>query len=646
MPKVGQITVETTKESLDIFTPFKPENHQNSEYDTKLVWHLLQRFTDMKSKRTSVDKNWKLYQQMWESVFIPYSDGRSRSNVPIEMALVEMYVAESQKRKPMWKVEDEESSYKEQARIFEKVWSYDWSKNERNKTLLKDEYICPIFGTSVIYTGYESTSRVIKEMDAVTSDIKFKYKLQTKNQIIIDSVDIRNFYLDDKATCIDNATDCIYIEYIAEETFRNYKLNPFYKNIDSVGAEYTYKDNQVFTVTQERWVASRGYVKLTHYWNKESDMYVTMANEKTIIRNHPIINASKSLPFAMRQFSYNPFSAYGRGLCEILMPFKSDLNTLREMLMDAIKRSNNQVIAVGGNLQFDGNYFAYNNQVLKFNGDLNSGNFQQLQGNPPNNAIFSYMESIFKDIAIYSGIDVRNILGFPSQTAYQTAIQKESSLQRINVILDNRDVAYQRVADLHKDNLQMFFPLKLVRKLVPLKEDGETEEVEEGEEEVSAEYPKIPVSGGKIVGKKFVKTKWSGAKLFEITPEMIRGSIMVSVYTNKNAPTLKEVEKEQKMTFYTKMAEIMQAYAVAPELEEYIPKKSAIREMADLYDIETVSGDDAEIKKEKEKLISEIQAMLPQGGWMPPMWPEMNPEQAMPEAPRSPLQSPAEITNL
>lgn len=117
------------------------------------------------------------------------------------------------------------------------------------------------------------------------------------------------------------------------------------------------------------------------------------------------------------------------------------------------------------------------------------------------------MESIFKDIAIYSGIDVRNILGFPSQTAYQTAIQKESSLQRINVILDNRDVAYQRVADLHKDNLQMFFPLKIVRKLVPLKEDGETEEVEEGEEEVSAEYPKIPVSGGKIVGKKFVKTK-------------------------------------------------------------------------------------------------------------------------------------------
>ena len=75
------------------------------------------------------------------------------------------------------------------------------------------------------------------------------------------------------------------------------------------------------------------------------------------------------------------------------------------------------------------------------------------------------------------------------------------------MILDNRDVAYQRVADLHKDNLQMFFPLKLVRKLVPLKDDGEMEDVEEGEEEVSAEYPKIPISGGKIVGKKFVKTK-------------------------------------------------------------------------------------------------------------------------------------------
>jgi hypothetical protein len=37
MDKVGQITVETAKESLDLFEPIKLDPHTNSEYDTKLV---------------------------------------------------------------------------------------------------------------------------------------------------------------------------------------------------------------------------------------------------------------------------------------------------------------------------------------------------------------------------------------------------------------------------------------------------------------------------------------------------------------------------------------------------------------------------------------------------------------------------------
>lgn len=55
----------------------------------------------------------------------------------------------------------------------------------------------------------------------------------------------------------------------------------------------------------------------------------------------------------MRQYGHNPMSIYGRGLCEALMNFKSEINTLKEMIMDGIKRSNNSLFAIGSGLGFD-----------------------------------------------------------------------------------------------------------------------------------------------------------------------------------------------------------------------------------------------------------------------------------------------------
>ena len=43
------------------------------------------------------------------------------------------------------------------------------------------------------------------------------------------------------------------------------------------------------------------------------------------------------------------------------MMFNSEINNLREMLMDAIRRSNTQVLALGNGLQFNGREFSYDN---------------------------------------------------------------------------------------------------------------------------------------------------------------------------------------------------------------------------------------------------------------------------------------------
>jgi len=99
-----------------------------------------------------------------------------------------------------------------------------------------------------------------------------------------------------------------------------------------------------------------------------------------LVREHPMISTidgKKALPFVVRVLGKKNYSIYGRGLCEAMMSFNSDINNLRELLMDGIRRSNSQVLAIGNGLKFDGSSFSYDNEILTFDGNLGN-NFQQI----------------------------------------------------------------------------------------------------------------------------------------------------------------------------------------------------------------------------------------------------------------------------
>jgi hypothetical protein len=50
----------------------------------------------------------------------------------------------------------------------------------------------------------------------------------------------------------------------------------------------------------------------------------------------------------------------------MLTSTKSDINTLKETLMEAIKRSNNQMFAIGGDLELESQELNMNNTVVRF----------------------------------------------------------------------------------------------------------------------------------------------------------------------------------------------------------------------------------------------------------------------------------------
>jgi len=597
--KDTKLTAETLKEIKDPVA----KNYKSSKEDEKIIWFIKERKNSMQQKRSVVDKYWKQFIKQFEALFVPYTDGRASSNVPLERSIIELFVAEAIKRPTnfnftgaVW--------FEFQERILEKVWKHDWGVNNRDSEILNNEYLTAIFGTSIIFTWYERSYRVISDFDGEDEDgkIKFQRKLQTKGDILLKNIDIRDFYVDERAKKMKDAVDCIYETYLTYEEFLDYSLDKSYdqEKLDAiVPTQSRYNSNRPFIVQEERGEGESKFVKITKYWNTKLDMYREVANDSVLIKSHPILNASHCLPFVVRQYGKNPFSIYGKGLCEILVTFKSDINKLREMLMEAIKRSNQEVIAIWGWLNFDGNQFAYNNQFMKFKGNL-QWNFQQLSWTPPNQAIFTRLQELFKEVAIFCGIDIMNILWEPQQTAYQTAVQKESSLQRVNVVLKNRDEAFEELANQHKDNLQMFYPLKLVRKLQNINDKNEPKE------EMDKEYPSIEVP--KMKGKRFMET--NEKEIFEVSPETIRWDVKIEVSTDLNAPTITEVEKAQRMEFYNGIANLTNAYAADPELWQIIPKKKAILDLAKLNNIDTEKSDDMEVQEQKKELYKELQTMM------------------------------------
>ena len=198
----------------------------------------------------------------------------------------------------------------------------------------------------------------------------------------------------------------------------------------------------------------------------------------------------------------------------MLQPLKSEINNLREMLMDAVRRSNNPVIAIGNGLEFDGQGFKFNNQFVKFRGQMTPANFQQISGQAPNSAIFQHLEQLYTEIATFTGIDLRNIMGQSQQTAYQTAVQKEAQLQRMNNVIFNRDEAYTRADRLDLQNIMLYYPRKLAY------EAYEVDKNSQPVKEPRKSFPSIELDGESVKNKKFVKKE--GKEFLQITPEMIR----------------------------------------------------------------------------------------------------------------------------
>ena len=169
--KVLDVSVATDKDNTSLFKSDEEKKKEEiaqsqalitSEEDQELLNFITKRFTAMKNKRWFVDKDWSLRQKQYEAIYTLKRDWASSVNVPLEYAVVETYVSEAITRKTKFDFDPVWPEDVEKAKWFEKVWTYDWVKYNREVEFIKQEYTTAIFWTSVTLDVYETQNTIIQ----------------------------------------------------------------------------------------------------------------------------------------------------------------------------------------------------------------------------------------------------------------------------------------------------------------------------------------------------------------------------------------------------------------------------------------------------------------------------------------------------
>lgn len=142
--KAQNISIKTKDINPSILKKYEPRSYTPSNEEQEKVGFVQSRFDKMNSKRQVVDQRWSTYQKQYEAMFVPYPDGRSASNVPLERALIELFVAEAIKRQTKFRFKGG-YGFDFQQKVLEKVWKCDWTQNKRENQIIDNEYITAIF---------------------------------------------------------------------------------------------------------------------------------------------------------------------------------------------------------------------------------------------------------------------------------------------------------------------------------------------------------------------------------------------------------------------------------------------------------------------------------------------------------------------
>jgi len=507
------------------YTPTDPQKGE--------LLFVYKRFEDMKTGRYKAEKLWQDDDDQYQmtQTNVPDEDWKARLKLPDTTSAILASLAEAIDQNPGITYMPREKGDTKRAENLNSVFQYTWEKGQGQLELMDHMLQASIYGTAIGKEYWKTDTIVEKEIeeyetdkDGVETAVPKKWKENMKtvfDDVHFKSIYIKNFWIDEAATSMNNAVDSVEMEMMDEVTFhQNYdEIYPDAKKVISQdGVEWDWYKNEEIT----------DKVEVLYYYNCKKDMFTIVANGVLLTKvGNPNPYKHKELPYVQSVYIPKVRSFYGIGLPTLIRSLQEEKNTIRNMRLDQNKLNINSMILVDDKVEMD-DEDAISEPNKIFRGP--SGSIEFIKGPQANTGAYREEEMLRDDIIIATGVDARTQqLGGAGDTATEVAIMKESSLKRIRFVLKLMErMALYRIGRQRVSNVKQFYKMPKIKQVIGT--DGKVYDEET--------FPKIRKSSG------------DGDEWFEADEKSIMGEMDVVVVTGATLPISKELEAQKTINLF------------------------------------------------------------------------------------------------
>lgn len=541
---------------------------RTSRADIDKISRIYQRFDAMRNSRQAlgVEAKWLKYEKQYAPGIATrdtdlHIKNPSKIKSSMTWANIQTVLAMMIDQKLEVELMPQEKKDRAKALVLQAVFDFAWEKSKGNVELFYFILSALVYGTGIWKEFYRSETRKIKEIDSydpTTETLIYKETtIEDYNDVDGENVDIRKFYVDDEASDMENARDCIERSLVPFASFTYQFPKEKYQNVSRVtpGASFL-SDVEELREENPHPDIGEDRIEILEYWNKERDERVILANG-VIILDTPNPYKHKQLPYARLPFYVkDKQNFYGVGIAELLEHPQATMDTVLNLMIDRMKLALNKPIFTtsaedigdgkGGKVVLEMGKVVVVNDIA---------GVREFDIDPPDQVSLAILEKVESEPKYLIGIDDPQFGVKSGGTATENAIAKESSLRKMKVfllLLENE--ALTRIARLRIANIQQFYsqPLRIERVAGKTLKDSMVA-MFTGKQPMTFKpiYRKFPLNLKKQkteLGNEFTYVQSKG-EIIELQPEDYEGYYDVKVKPNSSLGVSKALAQSQDTEF-------------------------------------------------------------------------------------------------
>lgn len=445
--------------------PKKPKSVTNKELANTIV----SRYTTARNWREPLKQKWDDFYDLYRGVLDSTTKSIWQANifVPYAFSTIETIVPRLVAGRPQIDVMPREEGDTDYARVQNYLVDYQWDQCDMDRLLPDIVRQMLIYGTSVVKVYWDKKVETVEEEIEIDPDFpelgsqKVEVEKTTKNQPVVEMVDLYDFFWDPKGFDIDSCG------WVAHRTYRSYdylikmQKQGLYKNVNLLEKDKTrpFKGETdkitrttALGTTDPQSVSGdsdkEANIELIEYW--EDNRVVTIANRTVVIRDDKNPFAHGKKPFVRFVDQSVPKEFCGIGELEPIETLQKELNDMRNQRMDNASLILNRMWLVqnGANVDED-------ELVSDVGGVIHTDKIEGVQAlYPPEIPNSSYREEtlIKADIQQTTGITdyTKGVASdaLANETATGISMMQEAGNARIKLKMMNIEMGIREIGEL------------------------------------------------------------------------------------------------------------------------------------------------------------------------------------------------------